>query len=298
MFRKSLVITLSIVLVLCFLLVGVSSGMSREDKKALLLVAFGTSYEDASSAIKNVFELAKKEFPELEVRLAYASSMVRKALEKKGQKIDGPVTALAKLVDEGFNKVAVQPLFVIPGITYDYVASVCQAFSAMKDIYGRPVFEELYLGRPLLEHPSDYEEVVQALQEIFAPTLSKEGTALVLMGHGSEHSGGAAYSMLYLMLQKEFGESVFLGTVEGFPSFEDVVTKLEAQKVKKVVLAPFMLVAGDHALNDLAGEHSDSWKVQLKQRGFLVSTVLKGLGEYDAFARIFVERAKEVVEKL
>ncbi len=297
MFRRLLLILLSVVLVSC-LVVGISSGMPRPEKKALLLVAFGTSYESASSAIEKVVELSKKEFPELEVRLAYASSMVRKALEKKGQRVDSPVTALAKLADEGFTKVAVQPLFIVPGITYDYVASVCQAFSEMKDIYGKPVFEKLYLGRPLLDRPSDYEEVVGALGEIFSSDFSKPETALVLMGHGSEHSGGAAYSMLYLMLQKELGKNVLLGTVEGFPSFEDVVAELEVQEIGRVILVPFMLVAGDHALNDLAGENSDSWKVQLKQRGFLVSTVLKGLGEYDVFARIFVERAKEVVERL
>lgn len=271
---------------------------SGEDKRALLLVAFGTSHGDALQAFGKVPELCREAFPGLEIRLAYASFLVRRVLKARGQEADSPVTGLARLSEEGYRRVAVQPLLVVPGVVYEYVVGICRVFSKMRDIRGRPAFAKLSVGRPLLERPSDCREVARALQEVFSSIVSEEGIALVLVGHGSEHPGGMAYSMLHDVLQEELGENVLVGTLEGSPGFEDILAELKRQGIQRVVLVPFMLVSGGHVLHDLAGDREDSWQVRLRKRGFSVSTLLRGLGEYDAFAGLFVERARGVVAEL
>jgi len=161
---------------------------------------------------------------------------------------------------------------------------------------------------PLLMSHEDYRNASAALAKQFdefttgtertvhkSPRNADE-TAIVFMGHGTEHPANSAYSQMANILAADY-KNVFLGTVEGYPTYDDVVAKLKAAKVKNVRLMPFMVVAGDHALNDLTGNESDSWKSMLEKEGFKVDFNLKGMGENDDIAKIFVQHTKDAFEK-
>ncbi|HNR58771.1 MAG TPA: sirohydrochlorin cobaltochelatase [Methanothrix sp.] len=280
------------------------SGPIKENP-AILLVVFGTSYPEAQAAFVNVQEMYEEEFPDAEVRIAFTSDFIRnKIKETDGVEIDSPLTALAKLNDEGYQDVAVQSLHVISGEEFHDTANVVGCLSGLGDTYA---FRNLGLGMPLLNSIDDYEATSQALEAQFdgvteglnrtameSPRDPSE-TAVVLMGHGTHHPANSAYSQMAGFLEKDY-ENVFLGTVEGYPAFEDVLAKVKASGVSKVRLMPFMIVAGDHAVNDMAGDEAESWKKIFEAEGFETEVYLKGMGENDEIAKIFVEHTREVLD--
>ena len=264
-------------------------------KKAILVVSFGTSYNDAREAsIESVENKIKDNFKDYEVRRAFTSQMIIKKLkERDNLAIDNPDQALQKLKDEGFTRVVVQPLHIIPGEEYDEMRAVVAQYEDK--------FDELAMGRPVLyskggeDIPDDYTIAVEALQE----QLLKLGpdTAAVVMGHGTHHPANASY----VCLQSVLGDmwlNVYVGTVEGYPSLDNVMKKLEANQIKNVILMPYMLVAGDHAQNDMAGDEEDSWKTQLKKEGYAVDVYLHGLGENPAYQDIYVQHVKDAMASL
>jgi sirohydrochlorin cobaltochelatase len=148
-------------------------------------------------------------------------------------------------------------------------------------------FERVTLGNPLLATQEDMERTVEA---IFAtiPAERKKDEAVVLMGHGTHHPSNAFYSALNFQVQLQ-DPNVFIGTVEGYPELDTIQALLQKNKIKKVYLMPFMSVAGDHAINDMAGDDDDSWKSILTKAGYEVVTVLKGTAEFDEFVEIWVD---------
>jgi len=283
---------------------GQMSGPVKENP-AILIVVFGTSYPEAQAAFVNVQEMYEEDFPDAEIRIAFTSDFIRnKIKERDGKEIESPLTALADLNDEGYQDVVVQSLHVITGHEFHDLANVVQCFDELGESYA---FENLVLGMPLLATVEDYKAASEALETQFDQTTTgvertatdsprdPEVTAVVLMGHGTEHPANSCYSQMANILEEDY-ENVFLGTVEGYPAFEDVLAKVKASGVSKVRLMPFMIVAGDHATNDMAGEDADSWKSMFEEEGFETEVYLKGMGENDDIAEIYVEHTREVLE--
>lgn len=287
----------SMLLALAFTAVALS-GMScaaphkeKEDKQAILIASFGTSVPSARKAIDNLVATTKKAFPGVEVRLAFTSNIIRRKLKREGKKNvpSTPVEALAALNDEGFNKVCVVSTHIIPGAEYDDVKGVVKAFSSLKGKYG---FKKLTLGKAALNSVEACDEVADILVRRFAKVPADE--AIVLMGHGTPHHiANAMYCQLQVALNKKADGRFFIGTVENTPLIEDVIAGLKKAGYKKALLSPLMVVAGDHAQNDLAGKDDpESWLNLIKKEGIAVDTYLYGLGEDKNFAAYFVNNLK------
>ena len=286
--------------ILLGLLLCVSSAFCAEDadKSAILVVSFGTSVPEARQAIDNLVNTARKNFPDCEVRLAFTSNIIRRKIAREsGELIPNPVQALATLNDERFSRVYVMPTHIIPGEEYDELQNVVQAFSTLKGKYG---FKTLKLGRPFLDGAYDCDGMADLLLERFKSQLQDKETAIILMGHGTpEHFANALYSQLQLALDTKAYGRFFVGTVEAAPKIEDVSARLKRHpEIKKLVLSPLMIVAGDHAHNDLAGEDDpESWLNVLRAEGYSnITAYLAGLGQDDNIARKFESKIRELMD--
>lgn len=268
-----------------------SAHCKMEQKKGILLVTFGTSYPEARVAFDNIEQEVKVDFPNTEVRWAFTSKIIRKILKKRGEQIDSPTEALAKMGENGFTHVAVQSLHVIPGEEYENLKLTVEAFNKMpKGI------QVCALGKPLLFSDSDNKKLAAFIHSEYSKKTTKQ-SAVIFMGHGTHHASNIYYpGFQYYLSQKS--DHFFVGTVEGFPSLESIIPQLKQAGIKKAVLTPFMSVAGDHARNDMAGNENDSWKSVLKKEDFEVECILKGLAEYDKVVDIWVEHLKEVYNQL
>lgn len=255
------------------------STLTDGDKAALLMVHFGTTHADTRSYTIDVLnQKAKEAFPELEVREAWTSQIVMRRMKERGVEMADPVTALNQLKAEGYTHVLIQSSNIIEGIEMESLRR------EVADI--RPEFEEIRIGNPLLYTPEDYEAVIEALASRF--TGDK---AVVLVGHGTYTPATAQYGMLDYMLKTKGYNHVHVGTIEGFPAFEEVVNQLEATGTKEILLLPFMFVAGDHAKNDIAGD----WKEELEEKGYEVTVLLEGLGQNAGIQEIFMDHIRFVM---
>lgn len=252
-------------------------------KKAILVVSFGTSYPDTRGRTIGAVEreIAEK-YPEYDVRRAFTSEMVRRIVRKKeGIEIDNVISALTKLKEEGMDEVYIQPLHLLPGIEYKKVTSLA--------VHAGIKFSTLKIGEPLMYHTEDYLAIVDCFSKIYDST-----SHTVLMGHGTHHFSNSCYLALdHFIKQKKL--PITLGTVEGYPTIEEVISSLKEQQIKAVHLTPFMMVAGDHARNDMASEEEDSWKSRLEAENIKVDVILKGIGEYDCFRSLFLEKVGRLI---
>lgn len=258
-------------------------------KKGILVVSFGTSYKwTRKLCIESIEDRIRERFKDFEVRRAFTSKIVMKKLKiRDGIYVDNVDEALEKFKKDDFDEVYVQSLHIIPGSEYE---KICEAVEMFKSKNSFPLIK---IGKPLLNDDKDYEKVIEGLKSQM-PVL-KDDEAIVFMGHGSEHASDVCYSIL----QKEFiergMERVHIGTVEGSKTLEDIIPLLKNDGITKVTLIPFMLVAGDHAINDMASDEDDSWKSILKREGFEVDTYIHGLGENKKIQDIFIEHLKEII---
>ncbi len=259
------------------------------DKKALLVVSFGTSHAiTREKTIGAIEESIARAYPEYEVRRAFTSGMILKVLEKRdGIVIDNVAEAMNRLVSDGYHEVLVQPTHVIPGDEYDSMVDDVMMFEDQ--------FEKITIGTPLLYNTDDYRRVIHAVMDQF-PELS-EREALVLMGHGTEHPINPAYAALDYQFKDMGYHNVFVGTVEAYPDVDTVLKRIEGYHPDKIVLLPLMVVAGDHAVNDMAGEEEDSWKTIFEKAGYEVDCILKGLGEFQAIRDIYLEHISEAMKQ-
>lgn len=255
-------------------------------KKAILVVSFGTSYHDTGEAnIGAVENKIKSTFPDYDVKRAFTSNMIIKKIRQRDNIIiDTPEEALLKIKDENYEEVIVQPLHIIPGEEYEKILFV---YNKHKDS-----FKKITIGKPILYNINHYNEAIEALR--FQLPILNDDSAVVLMGHGSEHFANACYSCLQQFLN-DAKLNVFVGTVEGYPEIDKIIRILKERKIKKVTLMPYMLVAGDHARNDMASEDEDSWKSILIKEGFEVNVYLYGLGENLEYQKIYVNRVREAI---
>ncbi len=265
-----------------------SSDMS-DAKKAILVVSFGTSYNDnRAKTIGAVEKDIAAAFPDWEVRRAFTSKMIiAKLLKRDGEKIDYIDEALERLADDGFEEVVVQPTHIMNGTEYDFV------FDAVCD--RAALFSSIRIGAPLLTTLEDYDNILEAVKKDIVPEAGAD-TTVVFMGHGTEHFANATYSQLQLKFRLCGMPNVYVTTVEGFPDFDDTLELMKGKGIKKVALIPFMVVAGDHANNDMAGDEEDSMKNVFTRAGYDVICIVKGLAEFPAFRQLFVEHVRNAIK--
>lgn len=259
-------------------------GKNKAPKKAILLVTFGTSIPQAAKSFDIIQAAYEKAFPGVELRWAFTAKIIRDKLKKQGKVLDSPEVALAKLMAQGYNQIVVQSLHVICGAEWHDLLKKVHGFRSMERGF------RVITGRPLLSTTDDLRNVAELLLAN-APKARKNGEALVYMGHGTHHPGGVAYPAMAYLLQKD-DPLAFMGTVEGYPTLDDVVAGLKAAKVKKAYLLPFMTVAGDHATNDMAGDEADSWKSILTKNSITAVPVMKAITTSPAIVQVWVEHTK------
>ncbi len=259
-----------------------------EAKKAILVVSFGTSYHETREKTIDAIEHAIAEaFPDYQVYRAWTSKMImKKLLKRDGIKINNVVEAMDQMAADGITDVIVQPTHVINGIENDLM--IQDALSR------RAHFQSIRFGTPLLTSTGDNEALVSIISSEFSDL--KKDEALVLMGHGTTHYANSIYAAMDYTFKDMGHPNIFLGTVEAYPSMETLLKMVKEQNPKRVVLTPFMIVAGDHATNDMAGEDPDSWKCQFEKAGFPVDCVLKGLGEYPQIHQLFIRHIQEAID--
>jgi len=287
---QGLILTLLLVVLLPFsgLAGDPVTGQPAADSKgpAILLVTFGTSVPSAQVAFANIEKQVKASFPSSEIRWAYTSKMIRKKLAKSGLIVDSPETAMAKLMDEGYAKVVVQSLHMIPGAEFHEIYANTKLFEQMSGGIGKVI-----VSYPMLTTDESMERVLRAIAADVVPKERQPEDAVVLMGHGTHHPSDAIYSALMYKLQQR-DPNMYIATVEGHPTFDEVQEMLVKKDIEKVYLVPFMTVAGDHALNDMAGDEPDSWKSQLAKAGIESVPVLKGLAEFNSLVELWLDNLK------
>lgn len=265
---------------------GGISPVNTETKKAILAVSFGTSHEDTRKVTIDAIEDSMRQaFPEYPVYRAWTSKMIIRKLKNRDNIIVPTVKeAMEQMAADGITDVLVQPTHVINGIENDRMKEDALSF--------RDSFHSISFGDPLLTTEDDSHKVIAAIAREF--THITKDQALVFMGHGTTHFANSIYAALDYTFKDKGYHNFFLGTVEAYPSMESLKKMVKAYRPKEVVLAPFMIVAGDHAKNDMAGDDPESWYSQFKDEGYEVKTVLKGLGEYEGIRSLFIDHIRAI----
>ncbi|MEG0014746.1 MAG: sirohydrochlorin cobaltochelatase [Niameybacter sp.] len=255
-------------------------------KRALLVVSFGTTFEDTrKKTIEKCEQDLQNAFSDYAFFRAYTSQMIINKLATRDQLIiPNPSQALTQIYKAGYTEVLIQTLHIICGNEYHKL---------LKDIKNfKSKFHILSLGRPLLTTIEDYKQVVTATLA-YLPSL-KDKEALVFMGHGTSHPNFSAYCALEYMFQQT-NSNIYIGTVEGYPTITEVLPKLLKNKTQVAYLIPFMLVAGDHALHDMSGCEPNTWQNILLNHHIKPSIRLHGLGENPQIRQLFISHAKEAL---
>lgn len=265
---------------------GGISPVNTETKKAILAVSFGTSHEDTRKVTIDAIEDSMRQtFPEYPVYRAWTSKMIIRKLKSRDNTIVPTVKeAMEQMAADGITDVLVQPTHVINGIENDRMKEDALSF--------QDSFHSISFGDPLLTTEDDSHKVIAAIAREFSHITKDQ--ALVFMGHGTTHFANSIYAALDYTFKDKGYHNFFLGTVEAYPSMESLKKMVKAYQPKEVVLAPFMIVAGDHAKNDMAGDDPESWYSQFKDEGYEVKTVLKGLGEYEGIRGLFIDHIRAI----
>ena len=280
-------------------------------KRAILVVSFGTSYNESREATIGAIEKAIAEaFPETETRRAFTSQIIiDKLKERDGLETDNVKEALDRAAADGITELVVQPTHLMHGAEYD---EMCAAIDKVRD-----QFESVEIAEPMLGEVGSDATVINADKEavakaVVAAALSESGyestaaakeagVAYVLMGHGTAHVAKVTYSQMAAQMDKLGYENVFIGTVEGEPedtSCEAVIAAVKEAGYTTVVLRPLMVVAGDHANNDMAGADEDSWKTMFEAAGFTVNCQISGLGRIADVQALYVAHAKAAIDAI
>ena len=277
----------------------------------LLVVSFGTSFNDSRVAdIKGIEDALQEANPDWSVRRAFTAQIIINHIQARdGEKIDNMTQALDRAVANGVKNLVVQPTHLMHGAEYD---EMCEALEQYKD-----KFESVAIAEPMLGEVGSDATVINADKEAVAKAITaaavadsgfesvdaakEAGTAFVFMGHGTAHVAKVTYSQMQAQMQQLGYENVFIGTVEGEPeetSAEAVIEAVKAAGYTNVILRPLMVVAGDHANNDMAGSEDDSWKTMFEAAGFTVDCQIAGLGEIADVQALYVAHTKAAIEAL
>lgn len=273
-----------------------SALQNLDNKDAILVMSFGTTFpETRAKSIDATVDAIKLLYPDTKVVTAYTSHIIIDRVKaNEGITIPTPEEALAQLQAEGYTRVAMTSLDIIPGLEYDYKKAV---FNLYKNN-----FKKVTLGTPLMYwqgqegQADDVADTMAAFATQF-PEMGKKDAVLV-MAHGTPHPANAYYAVMQDKLNDLGYDNALIFSVEGWPAFDNVLEQLKEKKVKNVTLMPLMMVAGDHATNDMAGDEDDSFKSLLIKEGYKVDVYLHGLGENTDVQNIFVKKASQAWEAL
>lgn len=257
--------------------------------KGLLSVSFGTSYEETrKKTIDVVDEKLAAEFPDRAFYSAWTSGMIVAKIRKERGEVHCTLDeAFARLTEDGVDDLIVATMCLMNGREMRKIAGYAEAWA--HEAEGRTV----RLAEPILSSEADRKALAAALGKEFADVPEDE--VVLLMGHGSPGGPNEVYSQIQDELALLGSPRFFMGTVEGEPTFEDALEQLEASGAHRVHLAPFMVVAGDHARNDLSGTDDDSWKNMLEARGYETVVTLRGLGEFEAYHKLVCDHAQKAL---
>ncbi len=257
----------------------------------MLVASFGTSFNDSRRLTIGAIEAElEKAFPDYAVRRGFTAQIVIDHIMKRDNvAIDNMTQALDRAEANGVNTLVVVPTHLMSGFEYNDVAD---EIAARAD-----GFEKVVISKPLLDTDADFDAVAKAIYED-TKSYDDGETAICFMGHGTEADSNAVYGKMQETLKGLGYNNIFIGTVEASPTLDDVIGLVKDGGYKKVVLQPLMVVAGDHANNDMAGDEEDSWKSAFEAEGFDVTCVLKGLGEIPAVRELYVAHAQDAVNTL
>ncbi len=257
----------------------------------LLVVSFGTSYNDSRRLTIGAIEDAiEKAFPDFAVRRGFTSQIIIDHVKSRDNvAIDNVGEALERAEKNGVRNLVIQPTHLMNGLEYtDLVNEVAEYSDA---------FDKVAIGKPLLTTDDDFRAVMKAITEATAQYDDGE-TAICFMGHGTEAESNQVYAKMQDMLTEAGYKNYYVGTVEAAPSLDDVLAAVKEGSYQKVVLEPLMIVAGDHANNDMAGDEDGSWKTAFEDAGYEVTCLVNGLGELEAIQQLFAEHAQAAVDSL
>lgn len=257
----------------------------------LLVLSFGTSYNDSRRLTIGAIEGdLEKAFPDFSVRRGFTANIIIDHVQRRDNiLIDDVDAALERAVNNGVKNLVVQPTHLMHGLEYDELVEEVGNYS--------DAFDQVVFGEPLLSSDDDFARVEKAITEWTASYDDGE-TAICFMGHGTEADSNEVYQKMQDLLTKDGYTNYFVGTVEAEPSLDDVLAKVQAGDYKRVVLEPLMVVAGDHANNDMAGDEDGSWKKTFEDAGYEVECLLRGLGENEDIRAIYVDHAKAAIDSL
>ncbi|MBP3380724.1 MAG: sirohydrochlorin cobaltochelatase [Ruminococcus sp.] len=257
----------------------------------LLVLSFGTSYNDSRRLTIGAIEGAIEDaVPDYSVRRGFTANIVIDHVNRRdGILIDDIDAALKRAVDNGVKNLVVQPTHLMNGIEYDEIIEKVAGYS--------DAFDKVVFGEPLLTSDDDFKRVENAIVD-WTSEYDDGETAICFMGHGTEHEANQVYQKMQDMLTADGHTNYFVGTVEAEPSLEDVLAQVKEGNYKRVILEPLMVVAGDHANNDMAGDEEDSWKSAFEAEGFQVECLLRGLGENEEIRKIYVEHAQAAIDSI
>ena len=244
-------------------------------KKAILVTSFGTSHRDTrEKCLDSIQREVEEKYGSENVERAYTSGIIRRIIEKKEEvHIFDQKEGLKVLKDKGFEEIITMSLHILDGIEY----------SKLDDKFGK-------ISKPLLADDEDFEKIVENKE-----FNDLEGNdAIVFMGHGTESEADYAYQKLQEEYLKAGKNNIFIATVEGKVTIKDVIEKMKGKGFRNILLKPLMIVAGDHAKNDMSSDDEDSWKTILKNEGYEVTSVLKGMGEYEFIRKMFMDKLEAV----
>lgn len=269
-------------------------GDKAPDKTGVLLVVFGTTVEKAAKAYDALKLQAEAALPGVPVRLAYTSAHARKTAQEAGVSPadrPSPAQALARMADEGFTRVAVQSMHVIPGREFHDLAATTRALEGLPK-----GLRKISLGLPLLSGEEDLKRAAEALVS-GARRKGGRSEALVFVGHGTGHAATMTYPALQYFLWKK-DRLALVGTIDAAPGLEDVLAELRSRRPASVRLIPLLSVAGDHAVNDIGGPEKDSWKNAVRAAGLPCEADLRGLIERPEVVALWLEHLKTALKEL
>lgn len=292
--------------------------MALEDKKAIVIAGFGTSQPDALPGLQNILQTASQAYSQIPVRLAFTSNIIRQIWGKRAEdskfwqanpgldkefllSIKTPLATLADLQNDGHRSIVVQPTHIFNGEEYQELCSLLQGLDSIRTIKEKwKPFSRLALGRPLLgrngPHPP-YTQDVQEVARLLEPDVRQareQDSALIYMGHGNRYFSTGAYWDLMRVMQDMYPETeIFVCCASGSPDLNFILQQLQQKNISKALLKPLMIVAGDHAKNDMAGKESDSLQSRLEASGIHCQAIFKGLGEEQAIADKLVRHIKD-----
>ncbi len=299
---------------------GASNSAPKQGDTAIIIASFGTTVPTAVQSIVNIYTKAREAYPGTEVKVTFTSNIIRSVWQERQTEaqewidmgipeeilyVKNIISTIGDLREEGYRNIIVQPTHMFYMEQSQDLKAYVDAIASIQTTKEkwRP-FDKLVMGRPALGMPGDrydyHKDMATAVTTLAADAqlAEEEGALLVYMGHGNEHWSTGIYAETQKKMREVYpAVKTYIGVVEGMPAIDDLLPAMNHSGIKKVILKPFMIVAGDHAVNDMAGEEADSWKSILLKEGYEVQPVLEGLGSNDAFVQIFIDHIKDVADE-